>query len=221
MTKYKDTDLHEALRRRYANTPQMPTDFTERMMEKTHPSPSLRGRGRSLINVHQHRKYQIAAAACLLIVVGIGLHYELDEASRSIVQPSAHDLSTERTQPVNRVQPTEQLSAANHSIECSQPINRVQPVIQSGTANRKAKRTRSTVNPDTLGNEIWQNPENVERAIRILADCKATIQREEQEMRNMVIKATFHATPQPANAVLVTNEVGDYEVIETKRIVEI
>jgi len=211
MTKYKDTDLHEALRRRYANTPQMPTDFTERMMERTNTKPSHR----------LHWWYWLPAAACLLIVVGIGLHYELDEASRSIVQPSAHNLSTERTQPVNRVQPTEQLSATNHSIECSQPINRVQPVIQSGTANRKAKRTRSTVNPDTLGNEIWQNPENVERAIRILADCKATIQREEQEMRNMVIKATFHATPQPANAVLVTNEVGDYEVLETKRIVEI
>ncbi|MBR3478469.1 MAG: hypothetical protein IKH43_05165 [Bacteroidaceae bacterium] len=211
MTKYKDTDLHEALRRRYANTPQMPTDFTERMMEQMNTKPSHR----------PHWWYWLPAAACLLIVVGIGLHYELDEASRSIVQPSAHSQSTERTQPVNRVQPTEQLSATNHSIECSQPVNRVQPVIQSGTANRKAKRTRSTVNPDTLGNEIWHNPENVERAIRILADCKATIQREEQEMRNMVIKATFHATPQPANAVLVTNEVGDYEVIETKRIVEI
>ena len=211
MTKYKDTDLHEALRRRYANTPQMPTDFTERMMERMNTKPSQR----------PHWWYWLPAAACLLIVVGIGLHYELDEASRSIVQPSTHSQSTERTQPVNRVQPTEQLSAANHSIECSQPVNRVQPVIQSGTANRKAKRTRSRVNPDTLGNEIWQNPENVERAIRILADCKATIQREEQEMRNMVIKATFHATPQPANAVLVTNEVGDYEVIETKRIVEI
>ena len=211
MTKYKDTDLHEALRRRYANTPQMPTDFTERMMERMNTKPSHR----------LHWWYWLPAAACLLIVVGIGLHYELDEASRSIVQPSAHSQSTERTQPVNRVQPTEQLSAANHSIECSQPVNRVQPVIQSGTANRKAKRTRSRVNPDTLGNEIWQNPENVERAIRILADCKATIQREEQEMRNMVIEATFRATAQPASAVLVTNEVGDYEVIETKRIVEI
>lgn len=211
MTTYKDTDLHEALRRRYADTPQMPTDFTERMMEQMNTKPSHR----------LHWWYWLPVAACLLIVVGIGLHHELNEASRSIVQPSAHNLSTERTQPVNRVQPTEQLSAANHSIECSQPINRVQPVIQSGAANQKAKRTRSRVNPDTLGNEIWQNPENVERAIRILADCKATIQREEQEMRNMVIKATFHATPQPANAVLVTNEVGDYEVIETKRIVEI
>ena len=83
--------------------------------------------------------------------------------------------------------------------------------------NRTAPRVIAT----TLGNEIWHNPENVERAIRILADCKATIQREEQEMRNMVIVTTFRATPQPANAVLVTNETGDCEVIETKRIIEI
>ena len=153
MTRYKDTDLHEALRRRYANTPQMPTDFTERMMEQMNTKPSHR----------LHWWYWLPAAACLLIVVGIGLHYELNEASRSIVQPSAHDLSTGCT----------------------------------------------------------QSPKNVERAIRILADCETTIQREEQEMRNMVIVTTFRATPQPANAVLVTNETGDCEVIETKRIIEI
>ena len=55
----------------------------------------------------------------------------------------------------------------------------------------------------------------------MLAECEATIQREEQEIRNNIVRATFNATPQPANAILVTNELGDYEVIETRTIIEI
>ncbi|MBQ2498175.1 MAG: hypothetical protein II509_05970, partial [Prevotella sp.] len=32
MTNYKDTDLREALRRRYSDTPQLSADFSERLM---------------------------------------------------------------------------------------------------------------------------------------------------------------------------------------------
>ena len=32
MTTFKDTDLREALRRKYANTPTLPADFMEKMM---------------------------------------------------------------------------------------------------------------------------------------------------------------------------------------------
>lgn len=77
------------------------------------------------------------------------------------------------------------------------------------------------MNPDTLGSSIWRSERNVVIALQMLSECEATIRREEQETRNMVIEATFRATPQPANAVLVTNEAGDYEVIETKTIREI
>ena len=31
MTTFKDTDLREALRRKYANTPTLPADFMEKM----------------------------------------------------------------------------------------------------------------------------------------------------------------------------------------------
>ena len=75
--------------------------------------------------------------------------------------------------------------------------------------------------PDTLGDGIWQREENVQRAMQMLADCEATIMREEQEIRNNIIETTFRATPQPANAILVTNELGDYEVIEPRAIIEI
>ena len=34
MITFKDTDIREALRRKYANTPTLPADFTERIMKR-------------------------------------------------------------------------------------------------------------------------------------------------------------------------------------------
>lgn len=60
--KYKDTDLREALRRKYADTPKLPADF----MRELTPNPSPRvGRTRVL--------RWMAAAACLLVIVGVSL----------------------------------------------------------------------------------------------------------------------------------------------------
>jgi len=87
--------------------------------------------------------------------------------------------------------------------------------------NKSPRREVAVALPDTLGEGIWQNKENVRLALQMLAECEATIQREEQEIRNNIVRATFNATPQPANAILVTNELGDYEVIETRTIIEI
>ena len=84
----------------------------------------------------------------------------------------------------------------------------------------KSKAVRKEI-PDTLGNGIWQSERNVQIALQMLGECEAVIEKSEQEMRNTIVKATFNATPQPANAVLVTNEAGDCEVIETKTIIEI
>ena len=216
----KDTDLREALRRRYANTPSLPTDFTERLRERMDTKPAV-----------SHRRHwwgwMSAAAACLLIAIGLGVYHEFNKAPHSIVKLSAPDNKTECTQLSNRVQPIEQPSAPDEVIECTQPSNRGAPIRQSGRTNRTTehtqptKRTHPTEIPDTLGNGIWRSERNVAIAIQMLSECEETILREEQEMRNHIIQATFNATPQPANAVLVTNEAGDYEVIETKTIIEI
>lgn len=87
-------------------------------------------------------------------------------------------------------------------------------------SNEKKPCTRNSL-PDTLGNGIWQRRENVETALRILSECEADIERSEQQMRNHIIEVTFRATPQPANVILVSDENGDYEVQETKRIINI
>ena len=42
MKTYKDTDLRKALRRKYANTPQIPADFSERLMKRMEESVSTK-----------------------------------------------------------------------------------------------------------------------------------------------------------------------------------
>lgn len=60
--RYKDTDLREALRRKYADTPKLPADFMTKMRQQTEPEPARR--------VMLWR--WVAAAACLIMIIGIG-----------------------------------------------------------------------------------------------------------------------------------------------------
>ena len=220
MTTNKDTDLREAVRRRYAHTPPLPAGFTDRLMERMDTKP-----------VVSHRRHgwgwMSAAAACLLIAIGIGVYHKLHEAAQPIAQSDASNRAIGHVQSSNRTRPIFQSDASNRVIGRIQSSNRTRPIEQSDASNRASatyrqkKRTRPTEIPDTLGNGIWRSERNVALAIQMLSECEKTIQREEQEMRNHIIQATFNATPQPDNAVLVTNEAGDYEVIETKTVIEI
>ncbi len=60
---YKDTDLREALRRKYADTPQLPADFMNNMERKMNPTRIRPVR----------RWWWIAAAASVLLIIGIGM----------------------------------------------------------------------------------------------------------------------------------------------------
>ena len=124
----KDTDLREALRRRYANTPSLPTDFTERLRERMDTKPAV-----------NHRRHwwgwMSAAAACLLIAISLGVYHEFNKAPHSIAKLSAPDNKTECTQLSNRVHPIEQSSAPDEVIECTQSSNRGAPTKQSGRPN--------------------------------------------------------------------------------------
>jgi hypothetical protein len=68
--KYKDTDLREALRRKYADTPKLPEGWNIPIpQEEPTPSPSQReGRVKSLPLWGR----LVGAAACLLLICGVG-----------------------------------------------------------------------------------------------------------------------------------------------------
>ncbi len=60
MERYRDTDLREALRRKYAKEPELPEDFVEQVMKRSKASPTKRWRW-------------MAAAACILIIISVGI----------------------------------------------------------------------------------------------------------------------------------------------------
>ena len=62
--RYKDTDLREALRRKYADVPELPADFMASMNERLQATPVAKTR----------RLWSwVAAAASLLLLIGIGV----------------------------------------------------------------------------------------------------------------------------------------------------
>lgn len=72
MTNYKDTDLREALRRRYSDTPQLSADFADRLMQRIEePLPRKKGRIKSL--PYWGRLVGATAAASILLL--LTLHY--------------------------------------------------------------------------------------------------------------------------------------------------
>ena len=102
----KDTDLREALRRRYANTPSLPTDFSERLRERMDTKPAV-----------SHRRHwwgwMSAAAACLLIMIGIGVYHELNKASQPIAKSDTSNQSIGAHKSSNRGAPTKQSGRTN------------------------------------------------------------------------------------------------------------
>lgn len=115
--RYKDTDLREALKRKYADTPQLPADFITKMQEETltHSLPN-RERRKSVLR-------WIAAAACLLIIIGVGINYKFfritDVPSQNTTMSEsmmAHQTKTavnEETLSSSSSKPADELSEGN------------------------------------------------------------------------------------------------------------
>ena len=101
MNKFNDTDLREALRRKYSDTPQLPSDFMasmkQRMEADVHedqkPAPTIR------------RWRWMAAAACLLFIIGIGITLWPKHEAQTVQPQVAQKIEQPQTEQPKAVEP--------------------------------------------------------------------------------------------------------------------
>ena len=184
----KDTDLREALRRKYAREPQLPANFTSRMMSQK--------KRRWLLPASA-----LAIAASVLLLILLNIEKQKPEQQTPVIAEKA-------------MPPVPVIS--DEPIEHAKPTKPIKPVKVAKTATPK-KRPIEAELPDTLGQSIFESEENVRIAMQILCECEATIRQEKQQTRNDIIEATFNALPHAEDALLVRGESGDLEVIQVSR----
>lgn len=168
----------------------MPDDMEQRVMGSIKPQATKR---RWLYPLST-----IAVAACVLLLIMLNIEKPKPEQQTPVI--------AEKVMPPVPV-------ISDEPIEHAKPTKPIKPVKVAKAATPK-KRPIEAELPDTLGQSIFESEENVRIAMQILCECEATIRQEKQQTRNYIIEATFNAMPQAENALLVTNENGDFEVIE-------
>jgi len=178
------------------------------------------------------RRWFLTGAACIVLLLGFFLFVKNQNSDKKtpniaqVTKPVQEIKKTATQKTVLRDKDKKQmpLIAAKETPakeQQVQPRKSTKKRIRHAIAEKEVL-TASTSNiPDTLGSNVLSSPQNMARALRILGECEEAIQRGEQNVRNVIIEATFRATPQPANAILVTNEWGDSEIIENKTIIDI
>ena len=156
MNKYKDTDLREALKRKYADEPQLPADFMakmERRMDKR--TPLWRW---------------VAAAACFLLIIGIGLYYQKHDPLKGEIQSATANHSIGHGQFINRARPIAQSGTADSSIGHGQFINRPRSVAQSTAVSSSIDRGELTNRPRSIEQPTALPDENLHYAALIDTD---------------------------------------------------
>lgn len=184
----KDTDLREALRRKYAREPQLPANFTSRMMSQK--------KRRWLLPASA-----LAIAASVLLLIIFNIEKPQPEQQTPVIAEKVMS-------PVPAI--------SDEPIEHAKPTRPIKPVKVAKTVAPK-KRPFEAELPDTLGQSIFESEENVRIAMQILCECEATIRQEKQQTRNYIIEATFNALPHAEDALLVRGESGDLEVMQVSR----
>ena len=176
MNKYKDTDLREALKRKYADEPQLPADFMAKMERRLDKRTPL--------------WRWVAAAACFLLIIGIGLYYQKHDPLKGEIQSATANHSIGHGQSFNRPRPIAQPGTADSSIGHGQFINRPRSVAQSTAVSSSidrgefVNRSHSIEQPTALPDENlhyaalidtddtvkYQAPSRVDDFIERLAD---------------------------------------------------
>lgn len=189
----------------------MPDDMEQRVMGSLTPK-----QGSTIVNPSPRRGepsplplrrspllWRGIGGGCIAVAASVLLLILLNVRTQQAEQPPVIAEIVTEPQPIIPDEP----------VEHANPTKPIIPVKVAKTAAPKKQLAEAEL-PDTLGQDIFESEENVRIAMQILCECEATIRQEKQQTRNYIIETTFNALPQAENALLVTNENGDFEVIE-------
>ena len=143
MNKFNDTDLREALRRKYSDTPQLPTDFMNTMKQRMEadvhedqkPAPTIR------------RWRWMAAAACLLLIIGIG--FTLWQKEEQTTQPQVAQ-KIEQPKAIAEPKTVEPETVESETVQEPQaePIRvRTQPSVAQAEPKAELAKAETTTEP--------------------------------------------------------------------------
>lgn len=149
--KYKDTDLREALRRKYADTPKLPENFMENMKlrtgEQTKPKavPAVK------------RWWWVTVAACLLLIIGIGLTFMPTERQGQSATKAIAKAEPKPQQTTNLANETNSSANTYHPTTSTQ---QPKPNNQLPTTNYQQPTTNFTNKTNSSGSTLKPTPNN-------------------------------------------------------------
>ena len=146
--RYNDTDLREALRRKYSDTPQLPSDFMasmkQRMEADVHedqkPAPTIR------------RWRWMAAAACLLFIIGIGFTLWPKHEAQTIQPQVAQKIEQPQTEQPKAIEPQvvepEAIEPETVQEPQAEPAKvRTQPLVAKAEPKTELAKAETTTEP--------------------------------------------------------------------------
>ena len=214
-----DAQLREAVRRHEQQSPPLPAGLNERVMQKMGKAEQDRHRMRKRVRI---LLALTSAAACLLLLLTRSFSTREQTEPAPVVEAETKTITiTETTTKTEVEAPMEEKESADFQ-KCvarkklRKKVRRKEPSIERELVAQEQY-------ADTLGSHIFQSPENVLIAMKMLDECDAIYRNELQEVRNNVIDATFRVAPPSGSAILVKDMNGDLDVVdrEKKRIIEL
>lgn len=142
MTTYKDTDLREALRRKYADTPQMPADLSERLMKRMETTREMPRR-----RYWPYITAAIAAAASILLL--IVLNFGQGQTGQKPV------MAEEPTAPADSVRQMHHIALTSACSVCNDTVAAQTTPAKPNTSHTKATGTeRSKADSASAAEEL-------------------------------------------------------------------
>ena len=144
MNQFKDTDLREALRRKYSDTPQLPADFMASMkqrMEEPKQAPKPRMLWRWM-----------AAAACLLFIIGIGITLWPKHEAQTVQPQVAQKIEQPQTEQPKATEPEavepETIEPETVQEPQAEPAKvRTQPLVTKAEPKTELAKAETTTEP--------------------------------------------------------------------------